>query len=169
LRYLGLATAPSARRWLKYLIIIGLYLGAQVGFETLAGGKRLSLGSVDAALTLPAFLALAASAFLEELLFRGLLLHDLATILRRWGANLLTSLLFVAIRLPFWLSHGGLSATLLANAGGVFLFSLLVQPAGRMALPRQRIHLAAGPRAHRQQRPRALLDRLGSVKEHGAT
>jgi membrane protease YdiL (CAAX protease family) len=38
---------------------------------------------------------------------------------------LLTSLLFVAIHLPFWLSHGGLSATMLTNTGGVFAFSLL--------------------------------------------
>ena len=38
---------------------------------------------------------------------------------------LLTSLLFAGIHLPFWLSHGGLSATMLTNAGGVFLFSLL--------------------------------------------
>jgi membrane protease YdiL (CAAX protease family) len=38
---------------------------------------------------------------------------------------LLTSLLFVAIHLPFWLSHGGLSGALLTNAGGVFIFSLL--------------------------------------------
>jgi len=73
----------------------------------------------------PGLLALAASAFLEELLFRGLLLHELAALLSRWGAVLLTSLLFAAIHLPFWLSHGGLSATLLTNAGGVFLFSLL--------------------------------------------
>ncbi len=124
-RYLGLATLPSARQWLKYLIIIGLLLGAQVGFETIVGGRRVPLIGVHAALTAPGLLALAASAFLEELLFRGLLLHELAALLSRWGAVLLNSLLFVGIHLPFWLSHGGLSATMLTNAGGVFLFSLL--------------------------------------------
>ena len=124
-RYLGIAVMPSARQWLKYLIIIGLFLGAQVGFEAIVGGKQLSLIGVHSALTLSDLPAIAASAFLEELLFRGLLLHELAELLPRWGANLLTSLLFVAIHLPFWLSHGGLSATLLTNAGGVFIFSLL--------------------------------------------
>jgi membrane protease YdiL (CAAX protease family) len=125
LRYLGLAILPSARQWLKYLIVIALFLGAQVGFETLVGGRQLSLSGVQAALTVPGLLALAASAFLEELLFRGLLLHELAALLPRWGAVLLTALLFAGIHLPFWLSHGGLSATMLTNAGGVFLFSLL--------------------------------------------
>jgi len=124
-RYLGLATLPFARQWLKYLIIIALFLAAQIGFETLVGDRRLALSTVQAALMAPGLLALAASAFLEELLFRGLLLHELAALLSRWGAVLLTSLLFAAIHLPFWLSHGGLSATLLTNAGGVFLFSLL--------------------------------------------
>jgi hypothetical protein len=124
-RYLGIAVMPSARQWLKYLIIIGLFLGAQVGFETIAGGRQLSLTGVHAAFMLPDLLAIAASAFLEELLFRGLLLHELAELLPHWGAILLTSLLFAAIHLPFWLSHGGLSTTMLTNTVGVFIFSLL--------------------------------------------
>jgi len=125
LRYLGLATLPSARQWIKYLIVLALFLAAQIGFEILVGGRRPALSTVQAALTVPGLLALAASAFLEELLFRGLLLYELAARLPRWAAVLLTALLFAAIHLPFWLSHGGLSATLLTNAGGVFLFSLL--------------------------------------------
>ena len=55
-RYLGIAILPSTRQWFKYLIIIGLFLGAQVGFETLVGGRQLSLSGVQAALTAPGLL-----------------------------------------------------------------------------------------------------------------
>jgi len=51
-RYLGLAILPSARQWLKYLIVIALFLAAQIGFEILVGGRRLALSTVQAALTL---------------------------------------------------------------------------------------------------------------------
>ena len=44
---------------------------------------------------------------------------------KRNGAKLLASLLFAAIYLPFWLSHDGLSTTMLTNTVGVFIFSLL--------------------------------------------
>jgi membrane protease YdiL (CAAX protease family) len=124
-RYLGLSVMPSARQWIKYLVVIGLFLSALIGFEIIVGGKQLSLAGIPSSLTLAAWLSIAASAFIEELLFRGLLLHDLAALLPRWGANLLTSLLFAGIHLPFWLSHGGMSGALLINAGGVFIFSLL--------------------------------------------
>jgi membrane protease YdiL (CAAX protease family) len=124
-RYLGITVMPSARQWLRYLIIIGLFLGAQVGFAAIARGRQLALIGVHSSLTLPGLLAIAASALIEELLFRGLLLHELAELLPRWGAVLLTSLLFAGIHLPFWLSHGGLNATMLTNTEGVFVFSLL--------------------------------------------
>jgi uncharacterized protein len=135
-RYLGLAAMPPGRQWVRYLLILGLFLSAQMGFEVFVGGKRLALSGAQTAFTLPALLALVTSAFLEELLFRGVFLHELAALLPRWSANLLTSLLFVAIHLPFWLSHGGLSAAMLANSGGVFVFSLL---AGWLYLDRSSI------------------------------
>jgi len=124
-RYLGLSIMPSSRRWLKYLGVIALFLGAQIAFEIILGGKTLSLAGIPVSITLPGVLTFFAAPFLEELLFRGLLLHELAELLPRWGANLLTSLLFAGIHLPFWLSHGGLSATMLTNTAGVFVFSLL--------------------------------------------
>ena len=79
--YLGITIIPSARQWLKYLIIVGLFLGAQVGVEIIVGGKQLSLSGVLSAHMLLDLFAIAASAFLEELLFRGLLLHELAELL----------------------------------------------------------------------------------------
>ena len=124
-RYLGISVMPSARKWIKYLVVIGLFLAVQVVFETIVGGKALSLAGISVSITLPGVLSLVVSPFLEELLFRGLLLHELAELLPRWGANLLTSLLFAGIHLPFWLSHGGMSGTLLINTAGVFIFSLL--------------------------------------------
>ena len=93
IRYLGLSVMPSARKWIKYLVVIGLYLGAQVAFETIVGGKTLSPAGIPITITLPGVLSLVVAPFLEELLFRGLLLHELAELLPRWGANLLTSLL----------------------------------------------------------------------------
>ena len=124
-RYLGISIMPSARQWIKYLVVIGLFLGAQVAFATIVGGKALSLAGISVSITLSGMLSLAVSPFLEELLFRGLLLHELAELLPRRVANLLTSLLFAGIHLPFWLSHGGMSGALLANTAGVFIFSLL--------------------------------------------
>ena len=125
IRYLGLSLMPSAGKWIKYLVVIGLFLSAQVTFEAIVGGKAPSLAGIAVSMTLPGVLTWVVSPFLEELLFRGLLLHELADLLPCWGANLLTSLLFVGIHLPFWLSHGGLNGILLANMGGVFIFSLL--------------------------------------------
>ena len=116
---------PSARRWLKYLVVIGLFLGAQIAVATIVGGKTLTLTHISVSITLAGVLSFVVSPFLEELLFRGLLLHELAELLPRWVANLLTSLLFAGIHLPFWLSHGGMSEAMLTNTAGVFIFSLL--------------------------------------------
>jgi membrane protease YdiL (CAAX protease family) len=37
----------------------------------------------------------------------------------------LTSLLFVGVHLPYWLSHGGASRAMMAHARGVFAFSVV--------------------------------------------
>lgn len=124
-RYLGLSVMPAARKWLKYLVVIGLFLGAQVAFQSIMGGKTVTFAGISVSITLPGMLSFAVSPFLEELLFHGLLLHELAELQPRWVANLLTSLLFAGIHLPFWLSHGGMSEVLLTNAAGVFVFSLV--------------------------------------------
>ncbi len=125
LRYLGLSVMSSARQWALYLVVIAAFLGAMVGFETVAGGKGLSLAGLSLRITLPGLLAAVVAPVIEELLFRGLFLKELAGLLPRWGANLLTALLFAAIHLPFWLSHGGLSSAVGARAAGVFIFGLL--------------------------------------------
>jgi membrane protease YdiL (CAAX protease family) len=47
------------------------------------------------------------------------------TLLPTYLATVLTSLIFVGIHLPFWLSHGGPTPAMLMNAIGVFVFSIL--------------------------------------------
>jgi len=122
-RYLGLSIAPSLRQWAWCLIITALFLGAIVSFETFAGGKTLSRVSLTFGLGGALFGLV--TPVLEEILFRGLILKELSGLLRSWWANLLTSCLFVGIHLPFWLWHGGLTQTMLANCVGVLIFSLV--------------------------------------------
>ncbi len=123
-RYLGLSAMSTARQWIRYLAIIGLFLSALVVFQAFTDGKRLALAGIQTMITLPALLSAILSPVIEELLFRGLFLKELAGLLPRWAANLLTSLLFAGIHLPFWLSHGGVNVAMLTNTGGVFIFGL---------------------------------------------
>jgi len=125
LQYLGLSVMPTARRWLLYLFVTGLFLGAIIGFETIVRRHTFSLVGMSFTVTIPAILSYIISPVIEEILFRGLLLKELAGLMPRWSANLLTSLLFAGIHLPFWLSHGGLSEMVLVNAVGVLIFSLV--------------------------------------------
>lgn len=123
-QYLGLSVMPSIRQWALYLVVIGVYLGTIIGFETVVGQKILSF-AVSFQFTIANALFSFASPFIEEILFRGLILKELSRLLPKWGANLLTSLLFVGIHLPFWLSHGGVTQAMVANSVGVFIFSLV--------------------------------------------
>lgn len=123
-KYLGFTTKPSARKWLTSFVILGTYMGIVIGFEMLANGKHFSLDAFPP-LTFSWFLSAFISPLIEEILFRGLLLKEFATHLAGWQANLLASLLFAGIHLPFWLSHNGLNMGVLANTLGVFLFSLI--------------------------------------------
>ncbi len=123
-RYLGLSAMPTARQWIRYLVVIGLFLSALVVFQAFTSGKRLGLAGLSTMITLPGLLSAILPPVIEELLFRGLFLKELAGLLPRSAANLLTSLLFAGIHLPFWLSHDGVNATMLTNTGGVFIFGL---------------------------------------------
>ena len=125
LQYLGLSAMPTARRWLLYLFVTGLFLGTIIGFEAIVGRHTFSLVGMPFTVTIPDILSYIVSPIIEEILFRGLLLKELASLMPQRCANLLTSLLFAGIHLPFWLSHGGLSELVLANTVGVFIFSLV--------------------------------------------
>ncbi|HNB50755.1 MAG TPA: type II CAAX endopeptidase family protein [Anaerolineales bacterium] len=123
LRYLGLSVWPTVRQWVGVMLAIGLFLGAILASETLNGQKTLSFADISLLLLWPGLLSTFVSPWIEEVLFRGVILRELAQIIPGWGANLLTSLLFVGIHLPFWLTHHPLNAVI-ANSIGVLIFSL---------------------------------------------
>ena len=124
-RYLGLSVRPTRRTWLACVAVTLIFLLLTALSELTVGGKRFSgsgLASLSAARMV---LQLGLSPLFEEVLFRGLVMNELLRLLPPFLANALTSLLFVGAHLPFWLSHGGLTPSLAANASGVFVFSVL--------------------------------------------
>ena len=124
-KYLGMSVLPSLRKWLLCLAITLVFLLAVTLFELTVGRKSLSSASLSS-LPIPlALLQLVISPLFEEILFRGLVMKELMTLLPTYLANVLTSLLFVGAHLPYWLSHGGPSQAMFANACGVFAFSAL--------------------------------------------
>lgn len=121
LPYLGISVVPTLREWGNAALTTLLYLGTVVGLEVMFGGKSFH-PSVPAAF---AFSFLAASALIEEILFRGLVLQELSRHFRGVPANIVASLLFVGVHWPHWLWSRGLSAGVLADSVGVLLASLL--------------------------------------------
>jgi len=124
LKYLGFSTMPSVRKWLISMLILGVFIGTITSFEILANGKTLTLNTL-LPFTFADFVFSFISPLTEEILFRGLLLKEFSGFMSGWKANLLTSLLFAGIHLPFWLTHIGLTSGVIANTAGVFIFSLI--------------------------------------------
>jgi membrane protease YdiL (CAAX protease family) len=123
--YLGLSVWPTRRNWLRCLGVTAVFLLAVMLVELTVGKKSFSaagLSSLPLALWL---LQLLLSPLLEELLFRGMVMKELLGLLPSYLAIALTSLLFVGVHLPYWLSHGGATRAMMTNAGGVFLFSVV--------------------------------------------
>jgi membrane protease YdiL (CAAX protease family) len=54
-----------------------------------------------------------------------LVMKELKDLLPTYLATVLTFLLFVGAHLPDWLSHGGPTPAVLANAFGIFVFSVV--------------------------------------------
>lgn len=119
--YLGITTMPSGRAWGVSALLTALYLGAVIALEVAIGGKAF----VPVLPGMAALVFLIASCLIEEILFRGLILRELSECFRGAAANVVCSLLFVAIHLPYWLWSRGLDAGVMADAVGVFLVSLL--------------------------------------------
>jgi len=122
LQYIGLATYPGRREWLVALLAVAGYLAAVTAFEVLLNGKRWSFASFS----LAGLAFLFVSSAIEEILFRGLVLKELLNTLSPLAANIVTSLLFVAIHWPHWLWNRGLTEGVFADTAGVFLISLLL-------------------------------------------
>jgi membrane protease YdiL (CAAX protease family) len=124
-KYLGLSVVPSLRDWSWCLAVTVIFLLAVTLFELTLGGKSFSGASLSSLPTALALLQLVISPLFEEILFRGLVMKELMTLLPIHLASALTSLLFVGVHLPYWLSHGGPTEAMLANSVGVFVFSVV--------------------------------------------
>jgi uncharacterized protein len=124
-KYLGLCVVPGLRDWLSCLAATVIFLLAVTLFELTIGGKSFSGASLSSLPTMLALLQLVISPLFEEILFRGLVMKELMSLLPTYLANALTSLLFMGAHLPYWLSHGGPTPAMLANAVGVFVFSVV--------------------------------------------
>jgi len=64
-------------------------------------------------------------AFSEELLFRGVLLQRFRCLLRFWHANLLATLFFVLVHVPYWISHQGMTPDVVSSLLAVGFAGLL--------------------------------------------
>jgi len=124
-KYLGLTVFPDRRSW--WLCLSGTFgfLLVVTLVETGMGRKHLSMAGLTSLTIFAGLLQVVVSPLLEELLFRGLVMKELLTLVPPYLANALTSLLFLGAHLPYWLSHGGLTQAMMRNAIGVFLFSVL--------------------------------------------
>jgi membrane protease YdiL (CAAX protease family) len=124
-RYLGCSVMPSLRNWLLYLAVTSIFLLAATLLSLTLGGKSFSAVRLMSLSTLLGLLQFVISPLLEELLFRGMVMKELLTLLPTYLANGLTSLLFVGAHLPYWLSHVGPTPAMMVNSVGVFAFSIL--------------------------------------------
>ncbi len=124
-KYLGMTVWPDARAWASCLAVTAIYLEIVALVGSAVQKKAFSPEAVTS-LSVPLFaLRLLLSPLLEELLFRGFILKELLALLPKARAIVLTSLLFAASHLPYWLSHRGLTQAVASDAIGVFIFSLV--------------------------------------------
>jgi hypothetical protein len=124
-KYLALSAFPNWRQWKLCLLATIGFLLAVITFEMTSAGKSISTANLAATTPAIGLLSFFVSPMFEEILFRGLVMKELLSLSSLAVANVVTSLLFAAVHLPYWLSHGGFTPAMMANVFGVFLFSLL--------------------------------------------
>lgn len=124
-KYLGVSVLPSLRNGCLSVTITAIFLSAVAFFEVLIDKKTFSGAGLSSLPIALALVQLVISPLFEEILFRGLVMKEFMTLLPTYLANALTSLLFVGAHLPYWLSHGGPTHAMFANALGVFVFSVV--------------------------------------------
>lgn len=83
--------------------------------------------------SLNGFSQIVLAGILEEVAFRGYLLQKFQSWMDYNAAILLTSVLFVCIHLPLWLSMGNGVKVLLVNAAAIFFLSILLGLAVRVS------------------------------------
>ena len=116
---------PPMRTLPLTLAIVGAYLtGVALDVARERGVALSTLGAALADRGLAAFAGGLPSAFAEEVLFRGLVLTELAERVGFWRANALSGVLFVAMHWPHRIWRGGLSLSVVADAPVLFLLAL---------------------------------------------
>jgi membrane protease YdiL (CAAX protease family) len=125
LRYLGILAWPRIREWRRAGAVIVVYLGTVASFEWLVNGNFPSETHFFSMSPSAGMATLVAAPVMEEILFRGLVLQELAPLMAWPAAVALTSLLFVMVHLPHWLWHGGQGISIVARSSALFVFSVL--------------------------------------------
>lgn len=107
---------------------IGWGLAFGVVFAAASLAKALLLGQGNFWLTWPVeywLSSVVAASVVEEVFFRGFLLHKLTGVLSFWTANVLVSSMFAAIHIPVWLSDGLGGGEMASHAAYVGTLSLI--------------------------------------------
>lgn len=124
IRYLGMAEFPKPKTWAICLLAIGAFCALILFFEMAAGHKRLSLVSRFPVGFPSNALFFVLSPFVEEIVFRGLVLKELSGFMRIGWANIAASLLFAGIHLPYWIGNGTPLRDIASASVGIVIFSL---------------------------------------------
>ena len=168
LGWLRAAGFLSLGRWSTWLInlLLMVYI---IAASTYAMTGSLDLSIVDSALTFPVTLFILVAAFLEEVVFRGLILHGFV---RAWGKNnrglitsvVVSSLLFCSIHLLDFLSGRPITIVLLQSLQafflGVFLSALVLS--GKSIYPAAIFHVILNLAAYQSFASRGLEPGPGS-------
>jgi membrane protease YdiL (CAAX protease family) len=129
---------PSATHWafaLGTIAIAGVAISLDVAHRLAVPPSSVWLLLVEGTTV-----GLPFAEFLEELVFRGVILSELLGILITehqskgapalrsgfWMANLVTSLTFTGLHWPWWIYTEGFGQTFLLRSGGVFLLSMVL-------------------------------------------
>ena len=126
LTFMKLTTRVDGRGLALGAVVSALFFVAIFTFERFTSGRTL-LPLLQAAPT--AWLGTLAQAFfspiVEETLFRGFVLPQLAGRMSFWKANLLQALLFTAMHWPNWIWVNGFGPGIIGSSIGVFAIAVL--------------------------------------------
>ena len=126
LRYLKLTTPISWKGALIALLVMSLFLAAVILGESLLQGKAVgTLVGSPSYRWFGVFAGVFSSPMWEEILFRGFVLNRLNERFAFWQSNMISAFLFMLAHAPYWVSHGGLSQTVMKDLLNVFVLGAL--------------------------------------------
>jgi len=124
-RSLKLSTRPKSVGWIVPAACLAGYFAVTLVFEYFAHSRSLDLGSGAVGL-LGSLVTVSITPVSEEILFRGFILGKLSETTSFARANVITSILFIAIHQPNWLWVNGFQPWIPVVSGGIFILSLLL-------------------------------------------